>query len=156
MSKTDQRGRTKSKRSFVNLPFDMVNSPAFLALPPAAVALYIHVACRYSGDNNGQISFSTREAADRLRVSKNTAAHLFRELVDKGFLKLAHDSSFGLKMKLARRWELTQWQLKHGMAPGNDWRYWQAQGAPAQQRAIPTPDMASGKHSEAEEVKCSG
>lgn len=129
MSKTDQRGNSKGRRSFVNLPMDMVNSPAFLALPAHAIALYVHVASRYTGDNNGSISFSTREAALRLKVSKNTASRLFDELVDKGFLKLSQDSSFSLKMKLARRWMLTQWPLKSGIAPSNDWRCWRPENS---------------------------
>ena len=153
MSNADQRGRTKSKGGFVNLPFGMMQSPAFLALPPLAIALYVHVASRYTGDNNGEISFSTREAADLLKVSKDTASHLFRELVHKGFLKLAHDSSFTLKMKLARRWTLTQWPVKKGSAPTNDWRFWNTAPAPNAQMPRVTPYTGSGNHSEPMEAK---
>lgn len=123
MAKPNNTGRN-TKGQYVLLPFSMIESPAFQALPPAAIALYVHVAHRYNGSNNGSISFSVGEAAVLLRAGKATATRLFNELVEKGFLKVSQQSSFSFKTKTARRWELTQWPLRHGVAPSNDWRFW--------------------------------
>lgn len=125
MAKHNRKGRSKGKEQHVRLTYKMIESAAFRALQPEAIALYIHVAHRYQGgDSNGNIAFSTREAATVLKMSKNTAAKLFNELVEKGFLKIAQGSCFNFKHKKARRWELTQWPLNHGVAPSNDWLYW--------------------------------
>ena len=116
--------RKRSKDRFVMLPFGMIDSLAFKSLNPKSIALYVYIARRYNGDNNGDISFSVREGAKYLRVSPTTANNLIKELVEKGFLNITQDSSFNYKQRKARRFELTQWNLKQGVAPDNGWRFW--------------------------------
>lgn len=155
MARIDQRGRSKNKEQHVRLTFGMIESHGYKALPPLSIALYIQVAHRYNGSNNGNISFSTREAAAILRVSKTTAGKLFDELVYKGFLKLAQDSNFSFKTRTARRWELTQWPIRQGIAPSNDWRFWKGDIHPQGNGALSSA-VSAGKHFDGEEVKCSG
>jgi DNA-binding transcriptional MocR family regulator len=82
---------------------------------------------RYNSYNNGDIVFSCREAAKILRISKSTAGLAFSELIDRGFLKVARASTFSLKTKESRRWEITCWPPVSGKPPSNDWRKWKAE-----------------------------
>ena len=71
------------------------------------LAAALEVCQRYNGTNNGQISFSVREAAEVLSLTKNVPSKLFLELQDKGFLVKTMASSFSLKTKTATEWRLT-------------------------------------------------
>ncbi len=150
MTQYDQRGRSKTKEQYVRLTYAMIASPAFQSLPALAVALYVHVAGRYAGDNNGNISFSVREAAKVLGTGKATAGRMFDELVAKGFLKVTQESNFTYKQKQARRWELTQWPLRHGVAPSNDWRFWK----PAEQKGVSASAVGAENRFQEGEVRC--
>jgi hypothetical protein len=122
MAKHNNTGR--NKELFVRIPFGMVDSPAFAKLSCHAIALYIRISRRYNGSNNGDISYSCREAQRDLRIGKATAAKAFNELMGHGFIKVSQNASFNYKSKQARRWGLTNWPLKHGCAPSNEWRFW--------------------------------
>ena len=91
----------------VRLYHVMLNCPAWQSLSPGARSLLIEVWARHNGQNNGEISFSVREAAIKLRVSKDTAAKWFHELVAKGFLKVRRQGSFRWKGGKATTWEVT-------------------------------------------------
>jgi hypothetical protein len=91
---------------FVALPHFMLGSPAWLTMSPNAKALLIDVWRRHNGVNNGEISYSVREAA-AIGLGRSAAARAFRELVGRGFLRVSRDSCFAYKMKKARTWVLT-------------------------------------------------
>jgi hypothetical protein len=123
MAKPNSKGRNASK--FVGgLTHSMVDSPAFRALSPNAVALFVHMLRRYNSFNNGDIVFSCREASKLLHIGKDTAGRAFDDLMEKGFIGIGRDSSFTLKSKESRRWILTCWPLKQNIAPTHDWRAW--------------------------------
>ena len=86
----DPTGRSKGRERFIKLPHWLLNSPAYQSLALGPRALLIEVWLRHNGQNNGDISFSVREAARRLKCSKDTASKWFRELEDKGFLVARH------------------------------------------------------------------
>jgi hypothetical protein len=86
----------------------VMNSEAWRSLSPNARALYVEIAARYHGTNNGRIPFSVREAAEALHIGKNAAAAAFKELQDRGFLVIAKTSAFSLKSKTATEWRLTE------------------------------------------------
>ncbi len=85
----------------------MLNSAAWRSLSLPARCLLLEVWQRYNGANNGEISYSVREAAERLRVGQNTPTKLFRELEDKGFLKAHERGAFTRKNRMATIWILT-------------------------------------------------
>jgi hypothetical protein len=58
------KGTGKSER-YVSLRYWMLQSPAWQSLPGGARALYIEMAQRYNGSNNGRIPYSVREAVHR-------------------------------------------------------------------------------------------
>jgi helix-turn-helix protein len=103
--KKNPRGR------FVIIYQDMRASAAWESLDGNAQALYMHIAARYNGKNNGEIPFSVREAAQALNASKDTAARAFKNLIDRGLITLAKRSGFNLKrgQERAAEYRLTEY-----------------------------------------------
>ena len=82
--------------------------PAWRSLPPASRALYVEIAQRYNGSNNGEISMSVREAARLIHVAKDTATKSVHELEAKGFIKRNVCGSFDWKLRHATTWVQTE------------------------------------------------
>lgn len=85
----------------------MLKCPAWAALSPVGAKLYIEIAKRYNGQNNGEISLSVREAAAAVRCDKDRAHEGLRELQDKGFICATTLGSFHRKGGNATEWRLT-------------------------------------------------
>ncbi|MBF0563280.1 MAG: helix-turn-helix domain-containing protein [Alphaproteobacteria bacterium] len=96
----------RNQERFILLPHWMLDSPAWLALSPPAMKLLIAVWRRHNGENNGEVSYSVREA-ERIGISKDQASRAFAELVKLGFLICHRQSTFTMKQKEARTWEIT-------------------------------------------------
>ena len=110
------KGRGKSER-YVKLRLWLLDAPAWKSLPANARALYIELARRYNGSNNGRISYSVREAEQALRVSLSTASHLLRILQDRRFIVCTKRGAFSLKTtKDASEWQLTEYDCDHPVA----------------------------------------
>lgn len=110
--------------SFVKLDYGLLSTEAWQYLSPRACKLYIAVRIRCNGMNNSYISYSIREAVDLLKCGPNTACAAFDELMDKGFLKCAHNSTFTLKTKEARLWTITTEKIGDN-PPTRDFKKWQ-------------------------------
>jgi hypothetical protein len=82
---------------FVMLYQDLIESEAWKSLGSNAQALYVYIAARYNGKNNGRISFAAREAVLALHVSKATAGRVFKDLINRGFIAIVRRSGFNLK-----------------------------------------------------------
>ena len=107
------KGRGKSER-YVWLRFWLLDSPAWKSLPVGARALYVEIARRYNGSNNGRIPYSVREAVQALGVSKGQAKYLFDMLLDRGFIICTRRGAFSLKtVKDASEWLLTEYASDH-------------------------------------------
>lgn len=107
--------------NFVMLRHDMMESPAWLSLSLKARCIWLEVMHRYNGSNNGDIPLSCREVCERLNVSKASATRGFDELINKGFLRVAQQSSFTMKTKTSRRWSVTHESVGN-TKPTNEWR----------------------------------
>ena len=57
--------RDRAER-FVALRHWMLKSPAWRSLSPVERSLYVELAARYNGQNNGRIHYSVRDAAGAL------------------------------------------------------------------------------------------
>jgi hypothetical protein len=57
---------------YLKLRYWLLTSPAWQNLPGLSRALYLDIAMRYNGSNNGRISYSVREGAAALGVTKDT------------------------------------------------------------------------------------
>ena len=119
-------GRSTNVPRFVMLHHSVIDSPAYRSLSCTARSLLIEVWRRHNGYNNGQIAFSSREAAERAGVCKNTASKAFRELEDRGFLKARQRGSFRLKIRHATEWTLTG-ESFNGQPATKDFMRWDAQ-----------------------------
>ncbi len=105
------------------LPHWLLNSPAYQSLAPGPRALLIEVWLRHNGQNNGEITYSVREAAERLRCGKDTAAKWFQELEEKRFLIARRRGSFTYKARHATEWEITAEPYRERPA-SKDFMHW--------------------------------
>lgn len=103
-------------------------------MSPTAKAVLLDVWERHNGRNNGEISYSVREA-EAIGVSRSAAARAFNELLQRGFLKVGRNSSFTLKTKEARTWELTAEPTgqEAGVKASRDYMTW----SPQNQNTVP-------------------
>src|SRR2546423_4589042 len=108
MSKNSKR--PKHER-YVKLRYWLLDSPAWQSLPGGACALYVKIAQRYNGSNNGHIPYSVREAARALHVSQGMAIYLFDVLQDRGFIVRTKLGIFSEKTttRAASEWRLTEY-----------------------------------------------
>jgi hypothetical protein len=105
--KLSRRGRTER---FIWLRFWLMDSPAWCSLPCNARALYVELARRYNGHNNGRISYGVRQAARRLHIGNTAARQAFWFLQDRGFIVCTKKGAFSLKaVRDASEWRLTEY-----------------------------------------------
>ena len=88
-----------------------LNSPAFRALNPNEVRIYLEMRAIYRGDNNGKIHMSTRRAGKLCHKTGSTGKRALDRLKALGFIKVRRNSSFDQK-RYAREYELTAISMK--------------------------------------------
>ncbi len=111
----------RSKDTFMMLEYYIMDSAAYLSLSPNARSLLNMMIKRHNGHNNGEIAFSCREAATLCNFGKNTGSQTFKELQDKGFIRMTQNSGFNVKRRLSRRWLLT-FKSAYGKPATHDWK----------------------------------
>jgi hypothetical protein len=109
MSNRKSRRRRAKEAKHLRLYDWMLTSPAYLHLTCQARAVLIEIARLYDGANNGRLALSTRVAAQRCRISKDTATRAFAELQSFGFIECVAPGAFSRKIRHAAEWRLT-WQ----------------------------------------------
>lgn len=85
---------------YARLPLIVIDTPAWRALSLSAQALFPWLIMEFKGaefNNNGQISLSVRQAAERMGVARDTAAKAFRDLQAKGFIVVKRGASLGVE-----------------------------------------------------------
>ena len=88
------------------------------------MAIYLLIAQRYNGQNNGRIGLSVRDAARLAHVAPGTAQKALKSLQEHGFIKCRKKGAFSLKQRHATEWELTCWALKFGRPATHDYKQW--------------------------------
>ena len=116
-------GRSSRRERHVRLPLYMLRSVAWQSLTGNARALYVEIAARHNGFNNGEFPFSNREACEALHVAPGTAKAAFDDLIERGFIRIIRDSSFATTKKIAREWALTIEQV-NGNTATKDFMIW--------------------------------
>jgi len=103
----------KPKRGFVKLDYTLLDSPEWQSLPAVARAVYVDLARKHTGFNNGQIPYSARECANRLHIVKDTAWRALRVLEWRGLIRCTSRGSCNVKTRDAKTsyWELPQYPL---------------------------------------------
>jgi hypothetical protein len=127
---TDRTGRSKKEARHVRLYYWMMQTAAWESLSGDQRAIYVEMAVRYNGSNNGRIHFSIREAAAAVHVSKDTAARALAALVERGFIVAMIRGGFNVKDKQAQatEWRLTAFNcdITHAL-PSKDFTRWSPQ-----------------------------
>ena len=119
----DRKGRSKTGGKFVRLGDGLLISEAWRSLSGSAVKYYIELRRRFNGTNNGDLHLSLEEAKKRLGMAKDTALRAQRELVEKGFIRVAKRGGF--HQHLATTWALTD-EPAPAVAPTHDYRNWRS------------------------------
>lgn len=86
----------------------MLDSQAWKSLGPIPRAVYLDLAKRYYGTNNGRIGYSIRCAVDELHIGNATAKRALDALQERGFIVAMKRGHFNVKVRLASEWRLTQ------------------------------------------------
>jgi DNA-binding transcriptional MocR family regulator len=105
----------------------MLNSAAWGDLDTVSRCLYVELARRYMGQNNGKIPYSVREGAKELGVSKATVSRSLRRLIDHGFIVATQEGHFDYKVRHATEWRLTEFDCGSELAT-KDFMRWQLPG----------------------------
>jgi len=111
----------RAKGQYVRLPYAMIKHGSFKALSPDAKCLLIEMHLGFHGHNNGQIGFSIRQAAQCLHSGKGRASRAMNQLQEYGFIKCHAQSSFNMKTKQSREWEITFQPMPDG-PPSHTWK----------------------------------
>ena len=104
----NQTGRSDAEARHVRLYHWIMRTQAWKALKPLDRAVYVEIASRYNGSNNGLISFSVREAAIAMQLTKSPAAIAFKNLEDTGFIVCTTKGGFSVNNRRATEWRLTE------------------------------------------------
>ena len=125
MAKRDSKGNIIGKEGgFFALQKHMMRSKAWRSLSAQEVAVFIRVAFRYKGDNNGELALSARDAALEAKVSKNTAAKALRSLCNKGLLKLITPGGYSTNGGKASEYALTCVPISNGKPASREYQDW--------------------------------
>ena len=120
----NKKGRSRNvPGGFVQINRYMLWSPAWHSLKPPARAIYIELAARFNGSNNGQIALSVRDAAQRCHIAKDTAGRTLQELIEKGFIAIVTRGNFGYKLRHATEYRLTDYKYRDE-SPTKDFMSW--------------------------------
>lgn len=106
---------------FIQLHEEILASPAYRDLTPVARCLLTEFQRIYRPTRNGHLSISVVNAAQRIKVNKDTAAKAFRSLAEHGFIVLTKGAYW--QERLAREWRLT-FEPCNGREPTDDWKGW--------------------------------
>jgi hypothetical protein len=130
MSKTRKHNKTgrgvNTLSDFVAVERYIMRSAAWHYLTPLARAAYLEIAYGFDGANNGRIQMAARTLGDRLNVNKATASRALLELASKGFITVAKQSAFSVKLKQASEYRLTAYRCdRTGDLPSKEFIRWQ-------------------------------
>jgi hypothetical protein len=103
----------------------LLGSAAWKSLNATARAVYVHMAMKYYGSNNGRIGYSVRAATEELKIGLATVSRALADLQDRGFIVLMKRGAFSLKVRHASEWRLTDLVCNvTGDLPTKDFMRW--------------------------------
>jgi hypothetical protein len=123
MSRRKHRGKPhkRDKGQFVAIPYAMIRHASFQSLSADARCILIQMHLGFHGYNNGQIAFSTRQAMQCIKSGSERAKRALDQLQVTGFIVCHAQSSFTMKIKKAREWEIT-FQPMPNRPPSHLWK----------------------------------
>lgn len=104
---------------------DVMDTPAWRALPTSSQALYVWIKHEWRGkkfNNNGKLRLSVRQASEAMGCAPDTAAKAFHHLQAKGFIIQTQGACLGTAgMGKAPAYELTEEPPAGETGPGKQW-----------------------------------
>lgn len=94
--KHNRTGRSRTA-SFAMLPHFLLSSPAWRSLSLSGRATYIEIIALYVPGRNGRLAMSARTLAERLPISRATAARAVKEFSGRGFIEFINPGGFNVK-----------------------------------------------------------
>lgn len=123
--KHDAKGRSTHDTQHYRLHGWIARTAAWRALDGNEKAIYVDMALRYRGTNNGQIAYSVREGAACARVGKTKGAKCLRRLQELGFIAISEPAAFSWKKGVSVRWRLTEFRCDlTGNLPSKEFARW--------------------------------
>ncbi|ESQ76911.1 hypothetical protein AEYBE204_18720 [Asticcacaulis sp. YBE204] len=115
--------------------YDVIDSAAWKSLTPAARSIYLQIARRFNGENNGYLAASVRDLALECNVAPNTVTASINQLISVALIDRTQEGSFTTKVRLAAEYRLACIKCNRtGREASNDFRRWRPAG-PATLRA---------------------
>ena len=105
---------------------DMFNSDAFRSLNCKERCLLLELFAFYQPSRE-DVFLSTRDAAKRLKIHRDTACKAFKTLEDRGFIRLTQGALW--QARLTRTWRLTFMEYQ-GREPTDEWRDYKSKADP--------------------------
>ena len=123
MAKNKHPGKPHKRNhgQFVAIPYSMIEHPSYKALSPDAKCVLVEMHLGFHGHNNGRVGFSIRQAAECLHSGKGRATRAMNELQERRFIICHAQSSFNMKTKKSREWEITFREMPNG-PPSHAWK----------------------------------
>lgn len=132
------RGRSK-KPQYAPIPYELLESPAWRSLSPAAVKVWCELRTRFKRFNNDRLQLPLSYASKRLRLGRTTVARALAELEEKGFIeKLRQGEFLGHQAALYRLTSEPVVDQNDRLIQGatNDWKSWRP---PQSKNSAPVP-----------------
>ena len=115
----------------VRLHHWMMDTAAWQSLDGVAQALYVQIARRYNGTNNGRIAFGCRDGEHALNMGRHGTSDALADLQHRGFIVATRKGSFSQKTRHSTEWRLTEFRCDVTGTPAtNDFVHWQQQVIP--------------------------
>lgn len=122
-----KKGKGEKLPAFTPMLHHIMDCAAFAALSPVSQCLYLRLKRRagVGGGRNGEVFYAVREAAEDLRVNKDTVAKAFHQLQAHGFVVAVRIGALGMTGEgKASVWRLTEYPSEVGRAPTKDFLRW--------------------------------
>jgi hypothetical protein len=116
------RDKQKSKGQYLQLWHELLKSPAWRSLSGPAIKVFLELAARFNGGNNGRLLLPYEDAKRNLGLGKTTVMRAFRELERKGFVLRVKPGNWYFRQ--AHEWAITIKPLQDEISARNTWRYW--------------------------------
>lgn len=110
----------------------MLETEAWRTLKPAGRAVYLAVAGRYDGSNNGYLASPVRDLAAECLIDPKTVTASLNDLIERGLIERTQEGSFACKVRLAAEYRLTCYKCdRTGHAATNAFRQWRGKNGSA-------------------------
>ena len=103
----------------------MMKTAAWKSLNCVERGVYIELAKRYGGTNNGRLACSLRQLAEELHIGKATVKRALDCLQERDFIICMKRGGFSMKVRHATEWRLTEYKCDvTGALPTKEFMRW--------------------------------